>query len=272
MSLSGTQKVKVLLVDDDRKFLSQLGDFVTDCGYSIFSATHPDQAISLAKIHNPNIAIVDLKLPDMDGIELLRQLKALDQDIIVVIMTGYPTVESTVLSVREGAYDYLKKPINLSEIESVLKRASERHLLHKQVRDKKSSSPSILDEQSGVYSFNYLKETLKHEFSRAQRYPYTFSLLIAKIERTNQDNQKELLKKIGALFSSAVRSSDMVFRYSDDEFAVLCPYAVNLGAQEVAKRLVNLTKEVTQICASVKINEFPKDFTEAKVEKLLSEA
>jgi len=108
-----TQKGIVLLVDDEEAIRESLGELLTACGYTIHTADCVDNAIKIVAKQNDLEAIVsDWKMPVKAGIELLRHLNKIGKEIPIIYLTGYGTLESCQEAVREGAFDYILKPID----------------------------------------------------------------------------------------------------------------------------------------------------------------
>ncbi|HVY56135.1 MAG TPA: sigma-54 dependent transcriptional regulator, partial [Thermodesulfobacteriota bacterium] len=113
----------ILLIDDEVFFTKNLAKNLADAGYDVQSAFNAADGIELAKKYSPRIAIVDLKLPDMDGIELIRKLNELDPPPIPLIMTAHGYVEAAVSAMKLGAYDFLEKPFPVDKLKIVLQNA-----------------------------------------------------------------------------------------------------------------------------------------------------
>jgi DNA-binding NtrC family response regulator len=107
-------------------------------GYQVFLAQSGAEALGLLKGQLLDAALIDIRMPEMDGIELLRELKRYDSSMEVVIMTGYPTVITAVEALKEGAYDYLTKPLIMDELKHLLARLIERRFLRKEVNTLRS--------------------------------------------------------------------------------------------------------------------------------------
>jgi two-component system response regulator AtoC len=123
------QNPTILIVDDEEVMRETLGDWLTKEGYRTETAITAEEALEKFEGNEFNIAIVDLKLPGMDGIELLQRLKEIDKEIPVIMVTAYASIETAVLSMKKGAYDYLAKPFNLEELSLMLKKIAERQRL-----------------------------------------------------------------------------------------------------------------------------------------------
>ena len=79
------------------------------------------------------LVVADLKMPEMDGMKLLEEVKALDSRAIVMVITGYSTIESAVKAIKRGAYDFIPKPFKMEELEVIVNRALERHTIFRQL-------------------------------------------------------------------------------------------------------------------------------------------
>jgi two-component system response regulator RegA len=110
-----TRFATVLVVDDDERVLATY-DRYRARGRNILTASNVDAACEIARKHAPDLAVVDLQLGKESGIDLIRKLKALSASTIVVMLSGYASVEATVQAMRAGAEDVVIKPVSLSEI------------------------------------------------------------------------------------------------------------------------------------------------------------
>ncbi|MCG6553701.1 MAG: response regulator [Candidatus Magnetominusculus sp. LBB02] len=117
---------KVLLVDDDDLTRDQLSKFIQKDRFQVTEASNGRTALEMFRAERPDIVIVDLKMPDMDGLQLTAKIKSLSPDTDVIMITGYGETDTAVMALREGVLDYLKKPIDLDALSSSLGRARER--------------------------------------------------------------------------------------------------------------------------------------------------
>src|SRR3989442_12924245 len=127
------ETARVLIVDDENSILLLLKEALTAWGYQVSTANTATDALAVVRTKVFDAAITDIRMPDMSGLELLKQLKAHDESIEVVIMTGYPTIASAVEALKEGAYDYLSKPLILDELKHLMQRLMERRFLRGEV-------------------------------------------------------------------------------------------------------------------------------------------
>jgi two-component system response regulator RegA len=112
----------LLVVDDDEAFRSRLARALTSRGYEVRTAADPVEAVELARADSPELAVVDLRMPGGSGLELVRDLKAIDPATKVIVLTGYGSIASAIDAVRLGATHYLPKPATVDEILAAFRR------------------------------------------------------------------------------------------------------------------------------------------------------
>jgi DNA-binding NtrC family response regulator len=131
------KQIKLLIVDDEEKFLSTTAKRLGLRDFDVTTATEGNQAIRAAKKGKFDVAILDLRMPGMDGMELLQILKKKHKFLELIILTGYASVDSAVEATKLGAFSYLEKPYNFEKLLEVLKEAYETRLRKKFEHDKK---------------------------------------------------------------------------------------------------------------------------------------
>jgi DNA-binding NtrC family response regulator len=132
------KRVHILIVEDDSTLRELLSEVLRGWGYEPAAVGSGAEALELLKTQLFEVAILDIHLPEMDGVELLRQLKRHDPSIEVLMVTGDPTVATAVETLKLGAYDYLTKPLILEELRHLLGHILERRLLRQEVRTLRS--------------------------------------------------------------------------------------------------------------------------------------
>lgn len=126
------EKFKVLIVDDEEVMRSSLMDWLMENNYDPVAVESCDKAVEETRRKYFDAALIDLKLPGLDGIQTMHKLREIQKDLQVVIITAYATVSTAVQAIREGAYDYLPKPFNPDEITSLIQKIIERQKLIKE--------------------------------------------------------------------------------------------------------------------------------------------
>lgn len=138
---------KILVIDDDVVVLKSLELFIKRLGFDCVSSTSSSKVLELISKECPDIVLTDLMMPGKDGIEVLREMKQIDPNSIVIILTGYGSIDSAVTALKGGAFDYIEKPYSVEQLEISLKKAIQCKQL-----DDESHVLYIQDEQS--YSFD----------------------------------------------------------------------------------------------------------------------
>jgi len=133
------KKIKILIVDDEVDFLQSIAKRLELRDFNITTATNGEEAIKATKSEKFDLALLDLKMPGMDGTEVLAKLKKKHKWLEVIILTGHGSIDSAVECTRLGAFGYLAKPYDLEKLLEVLKQAYEARLKKKFEFDKKRS-------------------------------------------------------------------------------------------------------------------------------------
>jgi DNA-binding NtrC family response regulator len=141
--MSGISKFQILIVDDEKNQREMLEGFLTKQGYGAIAAEDGQKALEKFKSGPIDLVLTDYRMPGMEGIQLLKEIKRLNPEAVVVLMTAYGTVGTAVATMKEGAYDYLTKPIDLDELLLLIQRVEreialgqENRELKEQLRDK----------------------------------------------------------------------------------------------------------------------------------------
>lgn len=134
--------LRILVVDDEPELLEILGEWFACCGTQIQTATDGFEAVELARKTTFDVIITDLKMPGMDGLQLLSIVKELDPTVEVIFLTGTGTMDDAISALREGrAFDFLQKPLkNLTQLNDVIARAATRRA-QRAVAPRKEAAP-----------------------------------------------------------------------------------------------------------------------------------
>jgi DNA-binding NtrC family response regulator len=127
-------KPSILIVDDDEVMQQTLSDVLKKKGYEVFSVSAGNGALSIIKKNIIDVVLLDMRLPDVDGIEVLKRVKELDSEILVIMMTAYSDVQTAVSAMKSGAYHYINKPFELEELKLLIEKGLETKSLINEVR------------------------------------------------------------------------------------------------------------------------------------------
>ena len=245
--------LNILIVDDEEDIRMLFKEILTLPGYNVWTAGSGVEAITMMNDLEFSIVITDLRMPNMGGVEVTQKFKEINSDITVIAITGYASMQSAEALLKEGAYDYITKPVDINEVRIIVKRAAERYRLLSEVKEKEIYKElAITDGLTEVYNRHYFNQTLPRELERARRYNIPLSFLMVDIDHFKKFNDSQghlagdwALKRVSQVISGSVRIPDMVFRYGGEEFAVVLPETDKPDAIAVAERIranVSLTR------------------------------
>ncbi len=123
----------ILVCDDEESQRELLAGFLRNCGYTVTTAGNGKEAIEKNRTTSFDLAILDLKMPEIDGIETMKQMKEIDPQTYFIILTGFGTVESAVQAIKLGAFDYLTKPIDLKKLELLINHIYEDEIIRQEI-------------------------------------------------------------------------------------------------------------------------------------------
>jgi DNA-binding NtrC family response regulator len=119
----------ILIVDDDADIREVLGDRLESLGYRVVAAGTAKEGLELLERQNPQLVLLDIEMPDMNGMDLLREIRRREHDVTVVMITAYGTIERAVEAMKEGAYDFIAKPFEPDHVALIVAKALERETL-----------------------------------------------------------------------------------------------------------------------------------------------
>jgi two-component system response regulator AtoC len=136
----------ILIVEDDNTIRVTLGNFLARQGFDVEVAENGEEALALLKERRFGLVLLDLRLPDMNGLDILARIKESDDQPLVIIMTAYPEVRTAVAALKAGAYDYINKPFDLEDLQELIRRATETRRLRREVEWRRAQSePSAIE-------------------------------------------------------------------------------------------------------------------------------
>jgi DNA-binding NtrC family response regulator len=141
-------KINLLFVDDEERFLESMTRLLEARDFNVIAVNRGEKAIEAARNNPVDIALVDLKMPGIDGEETLRALKKEHQWMEIVILTGHGSIDSAVECTKDGAYSYLQKPCDLEDLLEALKNAYQKRVMNKNAIEEKRMNDMLKVSQS----------------------------------------------------------------------------------------------------------------------------
>ncbi|MCK4560977.1 MAG: response regulator [Calditrichia bacterium] len=123
------EQINVLVVDDEQDVLQTLKSMLDELNFNPLIAQSGDKAMEIIENNRIDVVLSDIYMPETDGFELLKNVRAFDKEIVFLMITGKPTIETAVQSIREGAYDYITKPFDMEDLRIKINRCIEKKRL-----------------------------------------------------------------------------------------------------------------------------------------------
>jgi two-component system response regulator AtoC len=137
---------KILVIDDEKLIRWTLEQHLVKEGYEVITAETAEKGLAVINEESPDLVLLDNRLPEMNGLELLERLNVQERGLMVIMITAYGLVETAVRAMKLGAYDYISKPFNLEEITFVIRKALEAGALRNQVKQLRNGVDAIVGE------------------------------------------------------------------------------------------------------------------------------
>lgn len=162
------KKISILIVDDEESVRDSLFNWFIEDGYHVRSAENARTALLMLESETFDIILADIKMPGMDGLEMLRRIKQLKSDSIVIVMTAFATVDTAVQALKDGAFDYVTKPFDPDDLSHLIRNASKQISLAEENENLKNKIVSLENVEDLIGKSEAMKKVLKEIESVAQ--------------------------------------------------------------------------------------------------------
>ena len=162
------KKISILIVDDEESVRDSLLNWFIEDGYNVRCAENAKIALLMLENESFDIILADIKMPGMDGLEMLRRIKLLKTDSIVIIMTAFATVDTAVQALKDGAFDYITKPFDPDDLSHLIRNASKQISLTEENENLKKKVVSLENVEDLIGNSEVMKRVLKEIESVAQ--------------------------------------------------------------------------------------------------------
>ncbi len=230
-------------MDDESELRFLLREFLETYGFKVEEASNGEEALKKFEERGPfRVIITDIVMPGMDGLKLIRKIKELSPDTMILAMTGYARNYGYVEVVAAGADDLIQKPFSLEELEARLAR-----ILREWGLKERLKALSIRDPLTGIFNRRYFEDRITEETLRAIRQKYPLCMCMIDVDKFKIYNDTLghqegdcLLRVLADILCHCTREKvDQAFRYGGDEFALLLPHTDINGAVKVAERILD---------------------------------
>jgi len=151
-------KTNLLILDDEKGFRDELQEFFGSSKYRTYPAAKPSDAFRILEKHNLDIAIVDIRLPEMDGLDVLKEIKKSYPDIEVIMITGHGDMDSVITAMRNGALDFFNKPFSLHDVQRTIEKAKNHVKLNKNLQVSNNGFSLISAELENLIGFPIISQ------------------------------------------------------------------------------------------------------------------
>lgn len=250
-----------LVVDDEVAIRELVGELLEAEGHNVTLAENGEDALRKFKLVWHEVIFSDIRMPKMNGIELLDAVKSINPNIQFVIMTSHASVDNSIQALKKGAFDYVLKPFEdldivvdaanraVAELSAVRRQQALVNTLARQNQEldslnKEFRELAIRDGLTGLFNHRYAHERLTEEFDRAMRFGRDLTVIFIDVDHFKFFNDAnghqagdQVLKTLADIMTNASRESDTVARWGGEEFIVVAPETDGAAAVKLAEKI-----------------------------------
>lgn len=265
-------KGKVLIVDDAPDTLEIIQKLLHYEGYDVAMASTGEEGVKKVGEEKPEVVLMDINLPGIDGTEALRRIRIINPLQCVIMLTAFATVDNAVRALKEGASDFVKKPFENEHLIHIVNQCLEKYktLKEKEKLEEEVRRLSVTDDLTSLYNHRHFFKTLGAELVRLKRQKTSLSLLMFDLDNFKNYNDRyghlegdKVLKNVGEIVKHSIRYNvDSGYRYGGDEFAVLLIGAAMDQAMTIAERIRSSIEQTKfqNITVSIGLSEYRDHF------------
>ena len=254
----------ILVVDDDEEITVVLEKILRNLGFSVRSVLGGEDALRSLKEMSFTFLLTDMRMPTMDGLELIQKVSKSYPNVNIIAMTGYSEGYRYIDVLNSGAIDFIKKPFESEELEAKIRRIINERNLRQEL-----NRLSITDALTGLFNQRHFYSRLKEEVMRAERQQHPLALILLDLDNFKAYNDAyghlagdDILRKVGQLINESIREGvDTGYRYGGDEFAIILIDANLAIAKVIGNRLEASLMKKVNIKASMGFTIFSEGMT-----------
>ena len=245
-AMLGEDKKKILIVEDDKSLGEVISEALSDQNYEVYLVENFYEAFRAMRSFSPNLVITNYEMPDLTGLEFLKELRKQEVYINVIIMSKRSDTDVIVDVFKAGADDFIRKPFKFQEFFVRIESSLKNNDLHRDLLEanKKLKKLVDLDYLTGLYNMRSMYHKVDIELERAKRFQSCVAGIMLDMDDFKLVNDQNdhlfgsfVIKEVGKLISRAIRGVDFAARYGGDEFLIILTGVRADGARVFCDRL-----------------------------------
>lgn len=241
-----SERKRILIVEDDTSIIEILSESLGQEGYEIQKVLSAGEALEVAKSFHPHLVLTDNDMPEMSGLDMLRELRRQKNYVTVIFVSGRTDTSFVVEALRAGADDYIRKPFRINELSARIEAALRTNEVHRELLEANLKLQDMVDHDhlTGLFNMRSMYEKIEVEIKRAKRFKRQMAVVMMDMDHFKSVNDDHdhlfgsfVLKEMGQLIRNNIREVDFAARYGGDEFLVVLTETSKDGASIFCERL-----------------------------------
>jgi diguanylate cyclase (GGDEF)-like protein len=237
---------KILIVEDDGAILSLLDEALRQEGYQVQTSTSAREAMERVKTFQPHLVLTDNDMPEMTGLEMLREMRRQKNYVTVIFISGRADSQFVSEALRAGADDYIRKPFRMNELQARVEVALRVNRVHRELMDANLKLQDMVDHDdlTGLFNMRSMYDKIDVEIKRAQRFGRYVACVMLDMDKFKSVNDSHdhlfgsfVLKEVGQIIRATMRDVDFAARYGGDEFLIVLTETSQNGVEVFTERL-----------------------------------